>query len=109
MVIESNINLIYSIYTKNFGNLFSNINNNDLYPIIYYNRKYDIDVTSYQNYFTENKSYKNKKLFVLIFALIVAFIFCSLAVFFYFQKESERVDSVSKNIDTVLVPDKFDA
>ena len=109
MVIESNINLIYSIYTKNFGNLFSNINNNDLFPIIYYNRKYDIDVTSYQNYFTENKSYKNKKLFVLIFALIVAFIFCSLAVFFYFQKESERVDSVSKNIDTVLVPDKFDA
>ena len=89
MVIESNLNLIYSIYTKEFGNIVSMIKNNEIYPFIFYKRYYSVNVDSYNQIFSESESFKNWRLFVIIFSSICAFIFICLAVFYGYKFKFE--------------------
>ena len=67
MVLESNINLVYSIYTKNLGNIFTLLKNNDFYPVLLYNRKYSVSINSYEKVFEGNASYYSWRLFIIIF------------------------------------------
>ena len=81
MVLESNLNLIYSIYTKEFGNIVSMIQNYEFYPFILYNRNYSVNIDSYNKIFAETNSFKNGRLFVIIFSLVCALIFICLSVY----------------------------
>ena len=81
MVLESNLNLIYSIYTKEFGNIVSMIQNYEFYPFILYNRNYSVNIDSYNKIFAETNSFKNWRLFVIIFSLVCALIFICLSVY----------------------------
>ncbi len=81
MVLESNLNLIYSIYSKEFGNIVSMIENNEIYPFILYNRNYLVNIESYNKIFSESDSFKNWRLFVIIFSLVCALIFICLSVY----------------------------
>ena len=110
MVLESNINLVYSIYTKNLGNIFTLLKNNDFYPVLLYNRKYSVSINSYEKVFEGNASYYSWRLFIIIFFLVCTAVCIGLGIMFYFKSTQYlRVDSVNQNISNeVLIPEKFD-
>ena len=92
IVIDSNINLIYGIYTRNFGFINKNIVNNEIYPVFVYQRKFDVEVNSYEEQFPGvTEYYRNMTVFIII-GIIVIIIFVSLAVFIfcYLHKKLNR-------------------
>ena len=105
MVLESNLNLIYSIYSKEFGNIVSMIENNEIYPFILYNRNYLVNIESYNKIFSESDSFKNWRLFVIIFSLVCALVFICLAVYYGYilkYKYNIPVDSNEKIIPDII-------
>ena len=110
MVLESNINLVYSIYTKNLGDIFSMLKNNEFYPIILYNRKYNISMNSYNNIFNGNISYYNWRLFIIIFGSICTAIFIGLAIMFHLKNpnQSNLLNSFDGKINENLIPSTFE-
>jgi ABC-type bacteriocin/lantibiotic exporter with double-glycine peptidase domain len=108
--LESNINLVYSIYTKNLGDIFSMLKNNEFYPIILYNRKYNISMNSYNNIFNGNISYYNWRLFIIIFGSICTAIFIGLAIMFHLKNpnQSNLLNSFDGKINENLIPSTFE-
>ena len=110
MVLESNLTLVYSIYTKNFGNIFTRLKNNDFYPIILYNRKYNVSIDSYDKVFPGIISYYNWRLFIIIFGLILTAIFIGLSVLFYlrYHNDIRNSDAFDGKINENLFPSSFE-
>ena len=104
MVIDSNINLIYGIYARKFGFLNKEIENEEIYPIFTYQRKYEVEVNSYEAQFPGvTEYYKNMTVFIII-GVIVILIFAALAIlaFFYWYKKSK--ESKKESMKQSLVP-----
>ena len=103
MVLDSNINFVYSIYTKNYGFLNPNIQNEKLYPIFSYNRIYKVNIDSFNDVFSLINSYKSfRKAFIialiiliLIFAAIAGF--CFYKYYFYKRHSTIKLDELSAN------------
>ena len=110
MVLESNLNLVYSLYTKNLGNIFTMLKNNDFYPIILYNRKYNVSMDSYDIAFKGNISYYNWRLFIIIFGLILTAIFIGLTIMFHLRNPygMKNIDSFDGKINENLLPSSFE-
>ena len=92
MVIDSNINLIYAIYTRKYGYINNIINNEEIYPIFTYQRKFEIDVNSYEQQFPGViEYYSNVNIFIIIGVIFVV-IFAAIAVlsFYYLHKKEKR-------------------
>ena len=70
MVLESKINLVYSINTKNYGYLYPKIENNKFYPIFTYSREYEVNIDSFNEAFPSINSAKDFKKYFLIFGII---------------------------------------
>ena len=110
MVLESNLNLVYSLYTKNLGNIFTMLKNNEFYPIILYNRKYNVSIDSYDKVFPGIISYYNWRLFIIIFGLILTAIFIGLTIMFHLRNPygMKNIDSFDGKINENLLPSSFE-
>ena len=53
MVIDSKINFVYSIYTKKYGHINPNIDNEKIYLVFTYQKSYEVDIDSYNDYFPD--------------------------------------------------------
>ena len=85
MVLDSNINFVYSIYTKNYGYINSNIENEKIYPIFIYNRNYKVNIDSFNSVFNEINDYKSfRKVFIIVF-LVLILLFLILACFCFYK------------------------
>ena len=95
MVIDSNINLIYAIYTRKYGFINKNIVNEEIYPIFTYQRKYDVEVNSYEKQFPGITEYNRNMTVFIIIGVIVIIIFIVVAVlaFFYLHKKLHNKDN----------------
>ena len=97
MVLESKINLVYSIYTKNYGDIVFKIDNDKTYPIFTYQRNYKVNIDSFNDYFSEINSYKSfRKRFIIIgciFILVFAIITCvCIYKFCYYRRPRISLD-----------------
>ena len=75
LVIKSDFSIIYSIYSKKYETLISELENNVFYPLILYKRTFEVEKESYKDAFNFISSYRNKKKLSLIFGLIGLFAF----------------------------------
>jgi hypothetical protein len=74
-VIKSEFNLIYSIYSKKYQTLNSELENNVFYPLILYKRTYEVEKQSYKKIFDFIQHYRKKKKLTLILGLTGLFLF----------------------------------
>jgi hypothetical protein len=103
LVIKSEFNLIYSIYSKDYKTLNRELENRNFYPLILYKRTFEVDKKSYNKIFDFIDSYNNKKKFVLIFGIIGIFIFLALGAFFlYIFIKKNKISSNDNNNDTKI-------
>ena len=104
MVIDSKINLIYSIYTRNFGYLNKNFKNEEIYPVFTYQRKYEVEVTSYEEQFPGVTEYKrNMTVFIIIGVLVIVIcIVVAVLAFYLLKKKLKENNKVS--LKQSLVP-----
>ena len=94
MVVESKINFVYSIYTKKFGYINSNIKNDQLLPIFTYSRDYEVSMDSFETVFPYMKDFKSFKttfstlmiIFIVLLAILSFFCF-----FKYFCSGRQRI------------------
>lgn len=85
MVLDSKINLVYSIYTKNYGDIVFKIENEKMYPIFTYQRNYKVNIDSFNDYFGEINSYKSFRKKFIIIGVIFLLIFAIIACFCFFK------------------------
>ena len=72
MVIDSKINLIYGIYSRNYGFVNSIIENDKFYPIFTYQRAYEVEVNSYEQQFPGvTEYYENMTIFIIIGIIVI--------------------------------------
>ena len=104
MVIDSKINLIYSINTRKYGFVNNMIENDQIYPIFTYQRQYEVEVDSYEKQFPGvTEYYRNMTVFIII-GIIVIVIFTIFAVlcFYYWYKSNKYKKDIS--LKQSLVP-----
>ena len=85
MVLDSKISLIYAIYTKNYGYINYNLENEKVYPVFAYNRDYQVDIDSFNDVFSEINSYKSFRKVFLIVGIILIVLFCIAACFCFYK------------------------
>jgi hypothetical protein len=88
MVIDSKINLVYSLYTKQFGYLFSKIPNEKVYPLFLYSKQYTVQMDSFNNAFPDIQSYKEFRSTFIIVGVIFILIFFIVSVFCFYKYKS---------------------
>ena len=112
MVLESKINLVYSLYTKNYGCFYPKIENEKNYPIFTYNREYKVDMDSFEDAFPSLSSAKSFKKYFLIFGiiLIVLFAICSgWLIYKACTHKRERISLLPNAPDMNLINDSREA
>ena len=87
-VVQSKINLVYSIYSKNYGYINPNIENEKIYPVFVYQKVFEVDNKSYLDNFPDITFYSDFKMLFLIIGivLIVIFIIITLIAFVVIHK-----------------------
>lgn len=104
MVIESNINLIYSIYTRKYGYLNQNLKNEEIYPVFMYQRKYEVEVNSYEDQFPGvTEYYKNMTVFIIIGIIVIVICIVIAVLSFYLLKKKLKQDK-KVSLKQSLVP-----
>ena len=95
MVVDSKINLVYSLNTKNYGYIYPNIENDKTYPIFIYNRNYKVDIDSFNEAFPDINSAKSFKKYFIIIGVILIVIFALIAAFFFYKSCKHRRGRIS--------------
>ena len=90
MVVDSKINLVYSLYTKQFGYLFSKIQNEKIYPLFLYSKQYTVQMDSFNNAFPEIQSYRDFRSTFIIVGVIFILIFFIVSLFCFYKYRSEQ-------------------
>ena len=113
MVLRSEINLVYSLYTKNYGYLYPEIKNDKSYPLFVYQKVYDVDIDSFNEAFPSINSSKDFKTIFLVIGIIIIVISCCLCIFFcykYYTHRRSRISLLPEDTpDTKLINDSRDA
>ena len=88
MVVQSKINLVYSLYSKDYGYINPNIENNKIYPVFIYRKVFEMDADSYIDYFPDVTFYHDFRTVFIIsgIALIVIFAIITLIAFIKIHK-----------------------
>ena len=88
MVVQSKINLVYSLYSKDYGYINPNIENNKIYPVFIYQKVFEMDADSYIDYFPDVTFYHDFRTVFIIsgIALIVIFAIITLIAFIKIHK-----------------------
>ena len=108
MVLESKMNLLYSLYTKNYGYLYSKIENEKNYPIFIYNKEYKVDIDSFNGAFPFINSAKNfRKYFLIIGIIIIVILACcsAFAVYKCYTHKRERISLIPPGSEGNLIND----
>jgi len=98
MVIDSKINFVYSIYTKKYGYINPNIDNEKIYPVFTYQKSYEVDIDSYNDFFPDITSFYTFNLTFLIIGIILIII-CFIVSLLYFLKLHKKLveEDLQKN------------
>ena len=102
MVLESEINFVYSLFTKNYGDIIFKIENDKIYPIFTYSRNYKVNIDAFNDYFDEINSYKSfRKIFIIvgvIFIALFAIVACfSIYKFCFYRRPRFSLDKLPKD------------
>ena len=102
MVLESEINFVYSLFTKNYGDIVFKIENDKIYPIFTYNRNYKVNIDAFNDYFDEINSYKSfRKIFIIIgviFIVLFAIVACfSIYKFCFYRRPRFSLEQLPKD------------
>lgn len=104
MVVDSNINLIYSINTRKFGYLNKNFKNEEIYPVFTYQRKYEIEVESYEDQFPGVTEIDRNMTVFIIFGVLVIVICIVIAVLAFYLLNKKLKQSNKESLKQSLVP-----
>ena len=85
LVLDSKINLVYSLYTGKFGYLYPKIENEKVYPIFFYSKSYEVDKESFENAFPEINSYRKFRFVFIIVGIILIVLFCAIATYCFYK------------------------
>ena len=104
MVIDSKINLIYGIYSRNYGFVNKIVENEKIYPIFAYQRVFEVEVNSYEEIFPGVTEYYENIIIFIIIGIIVILLFTTIAIvaFCYLKKKFKKDPHVS--LKQSLVP-----
>ena len=114
MVLKSEINFVYSLYTKNYGYIYPNIENDKIYPIFTYSKTYDVTKDSFNKVFPVKKSesednYNYKFLTIGIIIIVICFILAGFFCYKYFSHKRSRISLFPDDEkDTSLINDSRD-
>ena len=99
MVLDSKINFVYSIYTKKYGYINPKIENDKTYPIFTYNRNYEVDIDSYNEYFPGITSYYTFRLVFIVIGIILMIV-CAIISIWAFLKIHKAItnEEIQNNI-----------
>ena len=110
MVLESNLTLVYSLYTNKMSKLSSLIEDDTTYPMILYNRYYKVDKDSYDTLFSSVPLYNAWWYVIVIGGCLLIAVFLGLAVLFFVKhsKEPAEASSIEDNISNqaLIAPEK---
>ena len=102
MVIDSKINFIYSLNTKNYGYLYYLLPKEATnYPMFIYNKEYTVEIESFNKAFPSIKSYHSFKKTILIIGIIFTILFCALScfcIYMYIKQKKERISLPSEGL-----------
>ena len=109
MVLESNLTLVYSLYTNKLSKLSSLIEDDTTYPLILYNRYYKVDKDSYDKIFSSVPVYNTWWYVIVIGGCLLIAVFLGLTVLFFVKhnKEPVRASRINDNIEnqSLIVPE----
>lgn len=107
MVLDSKINFIYSLNTKNYGYIFSLLPKEAKnYPMFIYNKEYSVEINSFTDTFPSIKSYYSFKKTILIVGIVIGVLFCLFAcfcIFMYIKNKRGKINLPSEGPDTKLL------
>ena len=108
MVIDSKINLMYSLNSRKYGLLNKNIESNTLYPLFHYQRNYEVNINSYEKQFPGVTEFYEKSTTLIVVGVILIIVFVAVAVvaFIYLNKKikREQFEEMQDNLEPI-VPD----
>lgn len=107
MVIDSSINLFYVLYTRNYGYVNKKLNSLYLNPIFTYQRKFEVEVNSYEQQFPGVTEYYSNFIGFVILGISIVVIFCAIAIisFILLKKKAEQNKNVSMKQSLVKLTD----
>jgi hypothetical protein len=95
LVLDSKINLVYSLYTGKFGYLYPKIENEKVYPIFLYSKTYEVSEDSFNEAFPGINSYRQFRFIFIIVGIILIVLFCAIATFCIYKVIKYRRPRVS--------------
>ena len=97
MVIDSKINLIYGIYSRNYGFVNKIVENEKIYPIFTYQRVFEVEVNSYEEIFPGVTEYYENIIIFIVIGIIVILLFATIAIvaFCYLKKKLKKDPNIS--------------
>ena len=98
IVINSKINFIFSLYTKKYGYINSKIENDKIYPIFIYEKNYEVDIESFNEYFPSINQFYTFKMIFLIIGIILILALTITALFFFMKLHKTLIEEdIQKN------------
>ena len=98
MVLESKINFVYSIYTKQYGFINAAIDNDKTMPIFIYQRYYHVDMDSFKDYFPKIKNYNTFRKIFLIAGIILIVICAGISLWAFIKIHKKLIkEDISNN------------
>lgn len=107
MVIDSNINLFYVLNTRNYGYVNKKLYSLYLIPVFLYQRKFEVEVNSYENQFPGVTEYYSYLITFVILGISIVIIFCAIAIisFVLLRKKANQNKNVSMKQSLVKLTD----
>lgn len=108
MVVESDITLVYSIYTKNYNILDPSLAQNDMIPLILYKRHYNIsDLSTYKTIFPDVLSYFAWRMALILIGCGFILCFFALGVFYLIKHRKQPPHPKVDLINDLFIPKSF--
>ena len=92
MVVQSKINLVYSLYSKDFGYINPEIENNKIYPFFIYQKVFETDSDSYIEYFPDVTFYHDFRNTFIISGIVIIVIFAIITLIAFIKIHKNLVN-----------------
>lgn len=90
MVIESNLNLVYSLDTTGGYKDFNSEVEEGLLPVLLYNRHYSVEKKAYEDVFSSVKGYRTGRIVIIVLGIFIIAIFINVAIYCYLKYKKEN-------------------
>ncbi len=106
MVLDSKINLVYSIYTRDYGLINKKIESKKVLPVFTYYRNYEVDVDSYKENFPGVAGYYTfRTVFIIVGVILIVILFIIALVALKKMSRKINEEEIKENIaEQKLVP-----